>query len=126
MNRPTLLLRLMAEVDSAAEAEAELRRVAPRIEAHAAVTQHAIERYWKIPAYWEITLHLRPLGPAPDVYERLLGLAEGGWTHGEPDEDGGGRWAVWNAAPGAVLLTPRIRWAELQLWSSGSESERAD
>lgn len=75
-----------------------------------------MERYWKTPAYWEITFHLRPLGSAPAVYERLLDLAEGGWTRGEADEADGDRRAVWNAAPGVELLTPRIRWAELQSW----------
>ena len=120
VREPVLLLRLMAEVGGAGEAEEELRLIVPRIEGYAAIEKHTIERYWKIPAYWEITLHLRPLGSAQGVYERLLGLAEGGWTRGAADEADGDRWAVWNAAPGVELLTPRIRWAELQLRSSGA------
>lgn len=105
-----LLLRLMVEVDDEAQAEEELRRAAAFL-ALATVEKQEIEQYWKIPAYWEITLHLRPEGPPLDPFERLLALATAGWTIGDPIDD---RWAVWNWSPGVEFLTPRTRWAELQ------------
>ncbi|HYJ79125.1 MAG TPA: hypothetical protein VEW03_05975 [Longimicrobiaceae bacterium] len=109
-----MLLRLMAEVGSAAEGEEELRRAVAVI-ALATVERALVEQYWKIPAYWEITLHLRPAGSPVDLFERLLGLAAAGWTLGDAGDD---RWAVWNWSPGVEFLTPRIRWAELQLRAS--------
>ena len=103
-----LLLRLMVEVDDAAQAEAETRRATSSIAA--TVERESIEQYWKIPAYWEITLQLRPIASSLDLYERLVATVAEGWTLGEPDGDG--RWAVWNWSPGAEFLTPRTRWAE--------------
>ena len=123
MPKTNLLLRLMAQVQDAAEAEKEMRLVAPQIEGYAAIEKHVIEPYWKIPAYQEITLYLRPRDNPSMAYDSLVALAESGWTHGGSEED---RWGVWNAAaPGTVLLSPRIRWAELQLWYSDAEGEDA-
>lgn len=106
-----LLLRLMVEVDDEAQAEDELRRAVSFV-ALATVERRHIEQYWKIPEYWEIALHLRPAGSPLELFERLHALVAGGWTLGDP---GSHRWAVWNWSPGVEFLTPRVRWAEIQV-----------
>jgi hypothetical protein len=91
-------------------------------EPHAAVARHTVEPYWKDPAFWDVTLYLRSAEPARTLFERLLALAERGWTVGEAEDADEDRWAVWNPAPGVELLTPRVRWAELQVWRPAAES----
>ncbi|HEX2202472.1 MAG TPA: hypothetical protein VHG91_04215 [Longimicrobium sp.] len=112
-----LLLRAMVEVGSAAEAGMEARRIAARVAPFAEVARSTAARYEKVPYYWEVTLYLRPAaGSARALFERLRSEAAAGWTAGAGhDDDDDGRWAVWNAVPGAQLLSPRVRWAELQL-----------
>lgn len=115
-----LLLRLMVEVGSVAEAEEVKNGVAPQIEPYAVIEKYTIETYWKIPAYHEVALFLRPHGDPSRAYNGLIDLAQGGWTHGGSPQD---RWTVWNPSPGALLLSSEIKWAELQLWYSEAHDE---
>lgn len=128
MPAPLILLKMFVEVASDAEAEAERRIVASRLEGDAAVTTFRVRQYWKIPENWEISLDLHPTGPALALYERLIGMAEAGWTLGEvpKDEEDPERWAVWNQAPGVEFLTPRVVWAEVQLLPRGINREPVD
>lgn len=107
-----LLLRLMVEVGSADEAEAQAREAAARLAPYGRNRGHTVEPYWKIPEYWEITCYVDPAGPPHSAYAQVLALAEAGWTTGGDEED---PWAVWNAEPGAALLAERVRWAEMRL-----------
>lgn len=115
-----LVLRAMVEVASAAEAGMEARRIAARVEPFAEVARSTVARYEKIAHFWEITLHLHPPArSAHAVFDRLRAEAAPGWTAGEGRADDEDRWAVWNAVPGAQLFSPRVRWAEVQLWREG-------
>jgi hypothetical protein len=114
-----LTVRLMVEVASQAEAEDQLRQVTPRVEGCGAVTDAKIEQYWKIPEYWEIALYVRPAGSPVGAYACVVHMASSGWTTGGSDDD---PWAVWNAHRGGVLLTDRVRWAEVHLWRRDGDS----
>ena len=120
MPKMNLLLRLMVEMLNVASAEKETSMITSQIEAYAAIENHTVEQYWKIPAYQEITLYLRPHGNPHAAYNSLVASATSGWTHGGSEKD---RWAVWNPAPGAALLSPNVKWAELSLWYSDTANE---
>lgn len=112
-----LVVRAMVAVSSAAEAGMEARRIAGRVEPFAEVARSTVARYAKIPHYWEITLYLSPPArSAHAVFDRLRAEAPAGWTAGEGRAEDEDRWAVWNAVPGAQLFSPRVQWAEIQLW----------
>ena len=116
MPEPTLVLRVIADAATHAEAEDEVRRILPRMEAAVPVERWTAKEYWKFPDSWEITLRLRPGGDPLGAYGRVLGLVREGWTVGKHDPGDRFRWAVWNRAPGVELLSPGVRWAEVQLW----------
>lgn len=118
-----VLLRLMAEVSTPEEAEAELVRMAPQIERHAAIQKHTVGQYWKISSYQEITLYLKPYSNMKIAYDGLVLLAASGWTHGGDEQDGWSQWSVWNPVPGFVLLYPSVKWAELSLWNPDAEDD---
>ncbi|HEU4558031.1 MAG TPA: hypothetical protein VFS20_09285 [Longimicrobium sp.] len=128
MPDPIILLKTFVEVGSAAEAEAERRRIVARLEGDADVETSRVQQYWKILEYWEISLNLHPTGPALALYQRLIAMAEAGWLIGEvpEEEEDPERWAVWNAAPGVEFLTPKVVWAEVQLLPRGLNREPAD
>ena len=116
MPEPPLVLRVIAEAATRAEAEDEVRRMVPRVERIAPVERESIEEYWKFPDSWDVTLYLRAGGDPLATYGRLLRLTDEGWTIGEHDPEDRFRWAVWNRAPGVELLSPRVTWAQLDVW----------
>lgn len=116
MLQPKLFVRVISEVADEAEAQAEARLIAPRLEPFAPVVGRQMKQYHKFPECWDIALELRPATTEFDIFYRLLELAEAGWDVGKSDPEDQDRWAVWNPAPGVQFLTPRVRWAELQMW----------
>ena len=109
-----LLLRVFVETGDTAQAEDLLENeIVPSLARHARIADHTIERYWKIPDWFELTLHLQPLGDPQEAYERVVGLADAGWTSCD-DAPGGD--TVWNPSPGSTFVTPQVRWAHLQVW----------
>ncbi|MBC8102635.1 MAG: hypothetical protein H7Z41_08615 [Cytophagales bacterium] len=86
-----ILLRLMAEVPNADEAETIIGSVASQIKAFAKIKKRTVEQYWKIPTYQEITFYLQPFGDADTAYNRLIALVQGAWTHGGDNQDGWSR-----------------------------------
>ncbi|HEX6913099.1 MAG TPA: hypothetical protein VF142_22000 [Longimicrobium sp.] len=119
MPEPIILLRLFVEVDSRAEAEAEVPRITSRLERFGAVETRKVEQYYKIEEYWEIALDLHPAGAPLEAYEGLIGMAAAGWKIGEVVDEQEDRWAVWNAEPGVEFLTPRVAWASVDLLPFG-------
>ena len=111
-----LLLRVFLQAEDEARARDVLRGVIePTLAPHAGMRDVAVEQYWKIPEWFEITLELDPLYDPQAVYDRLLALAEAGWTR---SDDPSSRDAVWNPVGGTLFLAPEVRWAHLQLWLS--------
>ncbi len=109
-----LLLRLLLQVEDEARArDVLLGVIEPTLAPHAGMRDVTIEQYWKIPEWFEITSELEPLYDPRAVYDRLLALAEAGWTR---SDDPSSRDAVWNPTTGAIFLAPEVRWAHLQLW----------
>ncbi|MDP3518155.1 MAG: hypothetical protein Q8S94_13390 [Pseudohongiella sp.] len=66
-------------------------------------------RYWKMPEFFEFAFDLGSASMAS--FDRLISLVPNGWTHGGDPMD---LWSVWNREPGAMLLLPGTRWAEVQ------------
>lgn len=122
MFNPLLVLRLISELPGADAdaAEAEAREAEARLLPVLAVTQRKVARYRKFADAWEITLHLSPADSG--TFDAVLALARAGWEGGDlpTEEFGEDRWAVWNPAAGAELLTPRVRWAHLDLFEAGA------
>lgn len=115
-----LLLRVFLHVEDEARARDVLQTVIePTLAPHAGMRDVTIEQYWKIPEWFEITLELDPTYEAHAVYDRLVALAEAGWTR---SDDAPGRDAVWNPANSAVFLAPEVRWAHLQLWAEDEDT----
>ena len=109
-----LLLRVFVESgDTAHAADLLESEIVPTLARHTRIGDRTIERYGKIPEWYELTLHLQPLGDPRDAYDRVVGLASDGWTSSD-DAPGGD--TVWNPAPGSTFVTPEVRWAHLQLW----------
>ena len=105
---------MFVETGDTAQAEDLLEsEIVPTIARHARVGDRTIERYWKIPEWFELTLHLQPLGDPREAYDRVVGLAGDGWTSCD-DAPGGD--TVWNPTPRSTFLAPEVRWAHLQLW----------
>jgi hypothetical protein len=117
-----IIFRLMAEVPTNESAESEVVRITPQIQRHATIQNHTVEQYWKIPAYQEITLTLKPNPSLITAYDGLVLLAESGWTHGG-EQDGWSQCSVWNPVPKTELLSPSIKWAELSLWGPDAEDD---
>ena len=109
-----LLLRVFVETDDVAQAQHLLEgEIVPTLARHARIGDREIERYWKIPHWFELTLRLQPLGDAREAYQRVVGLARDGWTSSD-DAPGGD--TVWNPTADSTFLAPEVRWAHLQLW----------
>jgi len=122
MGNANLLLRLYAELADAEEAEQLRCAITPQIEAHARIEEHESEPYWKIPAYYGLTLRLRPYGDPSMAFDNLVALSASGWTFsGGPLPHA--RDAVWNPSPGADFLSPKVKWAHLDLWYSQDEEQ---
>jgi hypothetical protein len=119
MPEPIILLRLFVEVDSRAEAEAEVPRITSHLERFGTVETRKVEQYYKIEEYWEIALGLHPAGPPLEAYEELIGMAAAGWEIGKVVDEQEDRWAVWNAESGAEFLAPRVVWASVDLLPFG-------
>lgn len=118
-----LVVRAMVEVASAAEAGMEARRISARVAPFAEVARSTVARYEKIAHFWEVTLHLHPPARSANaVFDRLRAEAAAGWTVGERGPEDVDRWAVWNAMPGLQLFSPRVQWAEIQLWREGGDT----
>lgn len=120
---PVIQVRAIAEVGDERGAEDEMRRIAPLLEALAPVVEVRVEEYPKFADNWSLSFVLRPAGFPHTLFERVLALAASGWTIGEVDaeEEDPERWAVWNEEPGVEFLTPRVRWAHVQLWDRGAQ-----
>jgi hypothetical protein len=116
MLQAKLFVRVISEVADEAEAQAEARLIAPQLEPFAPVVDRRMKQYYKFPECWDIVLKLRPATIEFDIFYRLVELAEAGWYVGKSEPEDQFRWAVWNPEPGVELLTPRVRWAELQMW----------
>jgi hypothetical protein len=126
MPEPIILLRLFVEAASQDEAEAEMRRILPELAGFGTVAPRRVEQYWKIPGNWEIALDLHPAGSPLEAYERLIGLAAAEWEIGKVADEDEDRWAVWNAAPGFELLSPRAVWASVDLLPYGRNDQLDD
>lgn len=120
---PRIQVRVIAEVGDGRGAEAEMRRIAPLMEAFAPVVEVRVEEYPKFAHNWSLSFVLRAAELPHTLFERVLALAADGWLIGEldPEEEDPERWAVWNETPGTEFLTPRVRWAHVQLWDQGAQ-----
>ena len=129
MQQVYLILRLMAEVGSETEAREVIDSIAPEIEACGKIEEQEIERYWKIPEYYEITLSVYPRVESSlrESFDCLIALSGSGWEFGDSTEEslhaGESAWAVWNPSSGQTLLSPTVRWVHLQTHSHEWEME---
>ncbi|MFN8587928.1 MAG: hypothetical protein U0704_08990 [Candidatus Eisenbacteria bacterium] len=102
-----LLLRLLAECTDA-EVTALAERYVAATRKWRGTRVGAPERSASWPELVEFTLALAP--PDDATFDSVLAVAREGWTHGGDADD---RSSVWNRMPGAELLVPETRWAEL-------------
>ncbi len=115
---PVLVLRLMVDVADGAETAAEIARATELAAPHPLIGS-SVKRYHKFPDCWEVTLRFRPVRSGVVSFERLLAMAGGGWHRTPANDDDEFRDAVWNPAPGAELVSPRVGWGHLLLYKPG-------
>lgn len=115
----SLLLRVMVEVATEAEAQEAREALLAILGRMGPVRADAAERYAKIPDYWDVTLRLDPTGSVRGLFDQVLEQAPDGWTVGGAPGDLD-RWAVWNASPGSAFLDRRVRWVSLDRMDSAS------
>lgn len=107
-----IFLRLFVEARDCAEAQPIADSVIAKAQAFGDVRQHEIERYWKIPEYYEVSLEIYPREQAADAFTHIMASLASGWEcHGQGNEI----WAVWSSSPENKFVSTNVRWANLEL-----------
>ena len=108
-----VVLRLFAAIDDPSVADDLAGLVASKAGKFGGVQTRPVERYWKIPEYYEVGIELRPDGEASAAYEGLLAELATGWErHGSPEEP----WAIWNPSAEGRCFSPLVTWMSLDMY----------
>lgn len=103
-----LILRIFAECGSGERAAAVGCDLVAALAAFRPVASMEPARYRKLPGLFEFSFDLSPGTRA--TFDGVLARAAEGWVHTGDEEHAS---SVWNRTPGAVFLSPAVRWAEL-------------
>lgn len=121
MSDNSISLRLFAEVNDQPTAENIRRLIVEKLAGHGEIVHSdAPKTYWKIPAYYEVFVVLRPSGPVSQVFDNLLMALAPNWV--EVHRYTEGSWAVWNASPDSTFFMPEVRWANLECGNTPDSS----
>ena len=104
----TLFLRLFVEVDTEASALEIDRKVISLISKFVSIESQSIQKYWKIPEYYEIFLKLNSLYNLRDTYQEILKILASGWEQHDEYEN------IWNPGPGKKFALEEVKWAHLE------------
>ena len=111
--RSILLLRLYLEVSTKEDADAIVSSLIDSMKSKCSENSRIINKYWKIPEYFEAFLKLEPSGKSKDNFYDLLEIIGRDWDVYDEQEDE--LWAVWNYSANKQIVHPAIKWANLEL-----------
>lgn len=104
----TIFLRLFAEADSEKTAS-EIRQVLiESIGTFSSVEDSAVQRYWKIPNYYEIFLKLAPANGVEEDFLKIRNKLGRGW------EQQGEFECIWNPNETNFFSIKKVKWAHLE------------
>lgn len=111
-----ILLRIFAEEPSE---ELARRNVASRVgeltKKYANIFDVKIEKYWKIPQYFEIAIRFSPLDEVDSVFNKIISILGTGWQMQQPSE------SIWNySSYGSDFALNSVRWAHIEVLGTGS------
>lgn len=104
-----LLLRVFVEVGSQDEASKVAVRIANLVGGFSSITHRTIEKYWKIPEYYELFFRLKPFEDGTSAYEKGLKILGDGWISVNSTE------SVWTPDEGGRFGIDDVRWASFEL-----------
>lgn len=108
-----IALRLFAETDDLEVADDLASVVVARAGRFGEVRTRPVERYWKIPEYFEVDIELHLDGEVSAAYEGVLADLATGWErHGSPDEP----WAIWNPSSECQCFSALVTWMSLDVF----------
>ncbi len=104
--------RFYTEVSS----EEDAKKVADEIKAvtdkYCSLLDLTINRYWKIPEYFEIFMRLSASSNSSEAYKSIVSSLGEGWEEQQPLSE-----SIWNYEDGNSLIIDSIRWAHLEIGS---------
>ncbi len=103
-----LFLRLFTEVDTEASALEVAKRIIALIIKFAKVENQSVQKYWKIPEYYEIFFKLSSLHNLPEDYQSILEILGTGWEQASDYE------SIWNPGDGKKFFVEEVKWAHLE------------
>lgn len=110
-----VVLRLFAATDDPTVADDLAGVIASKAGKFGGVQTRPVERYWKIPEWYEVDIELCPAGEAIVAYEGMLAELANGWErHGSPEEP----WAVWNPSATGRCFSALVTWMSLDMYRS--------
>jgi len=108
-----IMLRLFTAVPNEAEAERVASLARAMLADHGRICRaDRVQRYWKIPEYFEIFLVLQPGAASQAAFNSIMDALATGWDVHRFET--GGDWAVWNPSASAIFHLPKVRWANVE------------
>ncbi|WZO99895.1 Imm31 family immunity protein [Isosphaeraceae bacterium EP7] len=112
-------LRLFAETDDPRVANDIAAMIESKAGKLGGVQTQPVERYWKIPEYYEVSIDLRPDDETIVAVECMLAELATGWDrHGS----GSDLWAIWTPSEEGLCFAPLVRWMSLDVSWMGSDA----
>lgn len=102
-----ILLRVFAEVSSDVEASEVGRILSNSVATFGHVTVFNVEKYWKIPNYFEVSLEIRGPNLNNCVCKKIAKVLGNGWVEA-------GNSLIWNSTVKARFMDSKVKWANLE------------
>ena len=115
-DRFLIFLRIFAETDDPSVAIDLAGVIVEKAGRYGWVRTRPVERYWKIPEFYEVAIELRPDGGSSAAYEGVLADLAAGWERHGSQED---LWAIWNPTAEGYCFSPLVTWMSVNMLSDG-------
>lgn len=106
-----IVLRLFAATHDMRVADDLAGVVASKASRFGAVQTRPVERYWKIPEYYEVGIFLHPNGEALAAFEGMLAELATGWNRAWPEDP----WPTWKPSAEGRCFSPLVTWMSLHM-----------
>lgn len=103
-----IFLRLFVEIDTEELALEIAKKIVTLISEFAKVENQSIEKYWKIPEYYEIFFKLNSVQNIHRDYSSILEKLGSGWEPSNKYE------SIWNPGGESKFIIEEVRWAHLE------------
>lgn len=119
-NRHNIVVRVMVGADSVDTAQPLAAIIEERIRPFGLITRRQIERYWKIPEWFEIDFVLHLPSASNETFDSVLAAIADGWDRHVLGE--GEAWAVWTPQTGSFCF-PDARWANVEYYPDSASRQ---